>query len=73
MFPLGLVNHVVEQDAKGEAAYHKCLDIAEEILPNGPFAIQMAKRAINKGIEVDLATGRNKTFLWFNYFTLGII
>lgn len=54
---LGLVNHVVEQDAKGEGAYHKCLEIAEEILPNGPFAVQMAKRAINKGIEVDLDTG----------------
>ncbi|XP_050302216.1 methylglutaconyl-CoA hydratase, mitochondrial [Anthonomus grandis grandis] len=54
---LGLVNHVLEQDEKGEAAYIKSLEIAEEILPNGPLALQMAKMAINRGIEVDLETG----------------
>lgn len=59
---------MVEQDAKGEGAYHKCLEIAEEILPNGPFAVQMAKRAINKGIEVDLDTGTNKTFFCLKLF-----
>lgn len=48
---------MVEQDAHGEGAYHKCLSIADDILPNGPFAIKMAKRAINKGLEVDLYTG----------------
>lgn len=54
---LGLVNHVVEQNEKGDAAYYKCLDIAEEILPNGPLAVKMAKQAINRGCEVDLHTG----------------
>lgn len=58
----GLVNHVTEQDEKGEAAYHKCLEIAEEIIPNGPLAIQMAKQAISRGIEVDLHTGKLKRF-----------
>ncbi|XP_066247453.1 methylglutaconyl-CoA hydratase, mitochondrial [Euwallacea similis] len=56
-FKLGLVNHVVEQDENGEKAYHKCVDIAEDILPNGPMAVQMAKQAISKGIEVELDTG----------------
>ncbi|XP_030759198.1 methylglutaconyl-CoA hydratase, mitochondrial [Sitophilus oryzae] len=54
---IGLVNYVVEQEPKGDAAYQKCLEIAEEILPNGPLAVQVAKQAINKGIEVDLNTG----------------
>lgn len=52
-----MVNYVVEQEPKGDAAYQKCLEIAEEILPNGPLAVQVAKQAINKGIEVDLNTG----------------
>ncbi|ENN73957.1 methylglutaconyl-CoA hydratase, mitochondrial isoform X1 [Dendroctonus ponderosae] len=56
-FDLGLVNHVVEQDEKGEGAFHKCLSIADDILPNGPFAVQMAKQAISKGMEVDLYSG----------------
>lgn len=54
---LGLVNHTVEQNENGNAAYLKSLELAEEILPNGPLGIKMAKKAINKGIEVDLATG----------------
>ncbi|XP_076275323.1 methylglutaconyl-CoA hydratase, mitochondrial [Rhynchophorus ferrugineus] len=55
-YDIGLVNYVVEQD-EGDAAFKKCLEIAEDILPNGPLAIQVAKKAINKGIEVDLDTG----------------
>nr|XP_023013963.1 methylglutaconyl-CoA hydratase, mitochondrial [Leptinotarsa decemlineata] len=54
---LGLVNHVVEQNKNGDAAYLKSLEIAEEILPNGPLGIKMAKQAINKGVEVDFSTG----------------
>ncbi|CAG9763175.1 unnamed protein product [Ceutorhynchus assimilis] len=56
-FGIGLVNHVVDQNESGDGAYQKCLTIAEEIVPNGPLAIQMAKQAINRGIEVDLYTG----------------
>ena len=26
-------------------------------MPNGPIALRMAKQAINKGVEVDLASG----------------
>ena len=33
------------------------LEIAREILPNGPVGVRMAKMAINKGTEVDLASG----------------
>lgn len=40
-----------------DAAYQRSLEVAREIIPNGPIAIRMAKLAINKGIEVDLNTG----------------
>jgi len=54
---LGLVNHAVEQNAAGDAAYLRAVQLAEEILPNGPIAVRMAKAAINRGIEVDLESG----------------
>ncbi|XP_016360426.1 methylglutaconyl-CoA hydratase, mitochondrial [Sinocyclocheilus anshuiensis] len=54
---LGLVNHAVEQNKAGDAAYLRALDLAREFIPQGPIAIRMAKLAINQGIEVDLKTG----------------
>lgn len=54
---IGLVNHVVEQNKDGDAAYHRAVDLAQEIAANGPVAVRMAKLAINFGSEVDLATG----------------
>ncbi|XP_057177892.1 methylglutaconyl-CoA hydratase, mitochondrial isoform X4 [Triplophysa rosa] len=54
---LGLVNHAVEQNKSGDAAYLRALDLAREFNPRGPIAIRMAKLAINQGIEVDLTTG----------------
>ncbi|XP_048027141.1 methylglutaconyl-CoA hydratase, mitochondrial isoform X2 [Megalobrama amblycephala] len=54
---LGLVNHAVEQNQSGDAAYLRALDLAREFIPQGPIAIRMAKLAINQGIEVDLKTG----------------
>ncbi|XP_061590524.1 methylglutaconyl-CoA hydratase, mitochondrial [Cololabis saira] len=54
---LGLVNHSVEQNNSGDAAYLRALELAREMNPQGPIAIRMAKLAINQGIEVDLATG----------------
>jgi len=54
---IGLVNHVVEQNKEGNAAYHKAVELAQEIAANGPVAVRMAKQAINYGSEVDLATG----------------
>ncbi|KAB0793827.1 hypothetical protein PPYR_13447 [Photinus pyralis] len=53
---MGVVNHVVEQNDDGNAAYLRSLGIAREILPNGPIALRMAKFAINKGVEVDINT-----------------
>lgn len=53
----GIVNHVVEQNENNDAAFEKSLAVAEKILPNGPIGVKMAKKAINKGLEVDLATG----------------
>jgi len=49
---IGLVNHCVSQNEAGDAAYLKALEVAREMLPNGPLGINMAKNAINKGTEV---------------------
>jgi len=54
---IGLVNHCVEQNEEGDAAYQRAMKLAEEILPQGPVAVKMAKLAINKGIQVDLQSG----------------
>ncbi|CAI5732195.1 unnamed protein product [Hyaloperonospora brassicae] len=50
---VGLVDYAVPEDK----AYDKALEIAREILPNGPVGVRMAKEAIMKGSGVDLATG----------------
>lgn len=54
---MGVVNYSVEQNAAGDAAYRRALKLAEEIVQNGPVALRVAKTAINRGSEVDLATG----------------
>ncbi|XP_060722719.1 enoyl-CoA hydratase domain-containing protein 2, mitochondrial [Tachysurus vachellii] len=54
---LGLVNRAVPQNQGGDAAYREALNLAQEILPQAPFAVRMAKEAINRGIEVDIASG----------------
>ncbi|XP_044732095.1 methylglutaconyl-CoA hydratase, mitochondrial [Chrysoperla carnea] len=53
----GIVNHLVKQNSTLDAAFNKALNIAEEIAPNGPIGVQMAKKAIDKGLQVDLSTG----------------
>ncbi|KAM7363743.1 methylglutaconyl-CoA hydratase, mitochondrial [Cochliomyia hominivorax] len=54
---MGIVNHVVPQNETKDAAYQKAVALAEEILPNGPVGVRMAKLAIDKGMQVDLNTG----------------
>ncbi|XP_038650158.1 enoyl-CoA hydratase domain-containing protein 2, mitochondrial isoform X2 [Scyliorhinus canicula] len=54
---IGLVNDTVAQNDLGDAAYQRALDLAKEILPQGPIALRMAKQAMNKGIEVDISSG----------------
>lgn len=54
---IGLVNHVVKQNDTGDAAYQRAFELAQEIAPQGPVALKMAKLAINRGSEVDLETG----------------
>lgn len=56
-YDVGLANHVVEQNAGGTAAYEKALEIAQEIVPNGPLGVKMAKMAINEGTQVNLTSG----------------
>jgi methylglutaconyl-CoA hydratase len=50
---IGLVDYAVEENE----AYTKALELAKEILPNGPVGVRMAKEAITKGMEVDIASG----------------
>lgn len=54
---MGLTNHGVEQVATKDGAYQKALEIAKEILPNGAIGVRMAKRAINRGVQVDITSG----------------
>ncbi|XP_053324970.1 enoyl-CoA hydratase domain-containing protein 2, mitochondrial [Spea bombifrons] len=54
---IGLVNDTVPQNEAGDAAYKKALELAQEILPQAPVAVRMAKLAMNKGIEVDISSG----------------
>ncbi|XP_055371327.1 methylglutaconyl-CoA hydratase, mitochondrial [Condylostylus longicornis] len=54
---LGVVNHVVDQNGTKDAAFQKALQIADEIVPNGPVGVRMAKKAIDKGLQIDLAVG----------------
>ena len=54
---IGLVNDAVQQNKEGNAAYLRALEIAKEIIPNGPVGVRMAKIAISRGCEVDLETG----------------
>ncbi|XP_026462259.1 methylglutaconyl-CoA hydratase, mitochondrial-like [Ctenocephalides felis] len=53
----GIANHVVKQSENKDAAYLKAVQIAEEILPNGPIGVRMAKLAVDKGLQVDMSTG----------------
>jgi len=50
---IGLVNKVTSSDT----LLDECLKMADMISETGPVAVEMAKYAIDKGIETDLATG----------------
>ncbi|XP_055679952.1 methylglutaconyl-CoA hydratase, mitochondrial [Lutzomyia longipalpis] len=54
---MGICTHTVPQNETKDAAFQKALQIATEILPNGPVGVRMAKKAINNGIQVDISTG----------------
>lgn len=52
-YEYGLVNEVVSHEGLENYIY----EILEEITKNGPLALQQAKKAVNYGTNVDLATG----------------
>ncbi|MFO7963826.1 MAG: enoyl-CoA hydratase-related protein [Desulfobacterales bacterium] len=52
---IGLVNRVIEPEHLMEAA----LSLAGEIVANGPIAVQQAKYAINRGMEMPLQSALN--------------
>ncbi len=49
----GLLNRVVPSDKLRSAT----MELASQLLENGPLAVQQAKAAIDKGCETDLASG----------------
>lgn len=53
----GAVNKVSEQNEQGTSAYESALEIARAILPNGPLAIKMSKKAISQGQQEDIKNG----------------
>ncbi len=50
---LGMVNHVVSR----ELLVGKALDLADEILKNGPFAVRQVKWAIDRGVDLPFEDG----------------
>ena len=48
----GVVDYMVPQNENGDAAYLRAVELAKEIIPQGPVALRMAKKAINEGIQV---------------------
>ena len=50
---IGLVNKVVPQDQLMDA----CMKTAKEICANAKVAVQLAKSAVNRGINCDVITG----------------
>lgn len=52
-FRIGLVNRVVQQDELMESA----AELAEQICKNAPLAVQTAKAAVWRGLELPLADG----------------
>jgi len=53
---IGLVDYSVDQNEDGDAAYQRSLELAKEIIGQGPVALRMAKKSINTGIEANLET-----------------
>ena len=52
-YEIGLVNAVFEPDA----LLHEVRKVAERIAANGPLAVAAAKHAVNKGVDLPLASG----------------
>ncbi|KAF4518143.1 hypothetical protein B566_EDAN008845 [Ephemera danica] len=53
----GIINHAPEQNETKDAAYHRALALAEEILPAGPLALSLIKTAVDSGLQTDIQTG----------------
>ncbi|MGV3489585.1 MAG: enoyl-CoA hydratase-related protein [Tuberibacillus sp.] len=54
-YQYGILNRVVESDQ----LLSVCEELAASIMKNGPIAVQQAKFAVKKGMNVDLKTGLN--------------
>ena len=50
----GILNYVTKEY---EQAYNKALELARAVNENGPVGVRMAKRALNKALELDIDEG----------------
>lgn len=53
----GIVNQVASESADSAPSVARAIEIAHEIVPNGPLAVQMAKLAVDRGSQLDLSSG----------------
>ncbi|XP_059477658.1 methylglutaconyl-CoA hydratase, mitochondrial [Neocloeon triangulifer] len=53
----GVVNHAVEQNETKDAAFKRAMELAEEILPSGPIALNLIKTAVDVGMQSDIGSG----------------
>lgn len=65
-YKMGMCNYSVQQNDMGDAAYRRAIELAKEMLGNGPIALKLAKLAINKGSEVDINTGLSIEAMCYN-------
>lgn len=54
---IGLANKVFAQNEEKNAALLGSIDLAKQIIPNGPIALSAAKKSINDGLDVGLKEG----------------
>lgn len=61
----------MKQSENKDAAYLKAVQIAEEILPNGPIGVRMAKLAVDKGLQVNIEYKICILYIYFFYVVSG--
>ena len=52
---MGVVNHAVEQNAAGTAAYEKALELAEEIMPNVSCNSRLLKMCVFVSLRLQIS------------------
>ncbi|XP_065346405.1 methylglutaconyl-CoA hydratase, mitochondrial [Cloeon dipterum] len=53
----GIANHAPEQNDAKDAAFLRAMQLAEEILPSGPIALNLIKTAVDAGLQTSIDQG----------------